>query len=76
LHAIFVDCLLQIGTFKTPLQDGWGITADDQLLVLSDGSNRLTWVDPKQNFKAVKTVQVMDGNKPVNYLNEVGGRGM
>eukprot|EP00775_Hariotina_reticulata_P004553 gene4553-4805_t len=64
-------CANQIGKFQTPLRDGWGITADDKLLVLSDGSDRLTWVDPQQNFKAVRSVQVMDGAKPINYLNEL-----
>lgn len=63
---------MQVGTFQTPLQDGWGITTRGKLLVLSDGSSRLTWVDPAQGFKAVKSVVVKDGTRSIGYLNEVG----
>jgi hypothetical protein len=66
--------LLQVGTFSTPLRDGWGITTIGRLLVVSDGSSKLTWLDPAQGFKAVKTVTVTDGNRRIGYLNEVKGR--
>jgi hypothetical protein len=77
LHGITMSpCLLalpvQVGTFQSPLQDGWGITTQGKLLVLSDGSSRLTWVDPTQGFKAVKSVVVKDGARSIGYLNEVG----
>jgi glutamine cyclotransferase len=61
----------QVGTFRTPLRDGWGITTVGKQMVLSDGSAQLTWVD--QNFKKVKTVTVKDRTRSIGYLNEVGG---
>lgn len=62
---------VQVGTFRTPLSDGWGITTIGSQMVLSDGSSKLTFVDPLQNFKAVKTVTVKDGSRSIGYLNEV-----
>jgi glutamine cyclotransferase len=75
--------LRPLGSFKTPLRDGWGITSDGRLLVLSDGSAQLTWVDPKAGFSKVRAVTVTAGGRPVRWLNEVrrgegegeGGRG-
>jgi glutamine cyclotransferase len=68
--------LKPLGTFKTPLRDGWGITTDGDLLVLSDGSASLTWVDPAGGFSKVRSVRVTDGGRPVRWLNEVRrGRG-
>jgi hypothetical protein len=66
-------CLVgtQVGTFTTPLKDGWGLTTDGSLLVASDGSDQLYWLDPANNFKIVKQTRVLDGTKPVYALNEV-----
>jgi glutamine cyclotransferase len=61
--------LKQVGTFRTPLRDGWGITTVGKQMVLSDGSAQLTWVD--QNFKTVKTVTVKDRTRSIGYLNEL-----
>jgi hypothetical protein len=61
----------QVGTFRTPLKDGWGITTIGNQMVLSDGSPTLTWVDPTQGFKAVRTVTVKDGTRSIRNLNEV-----
>jgi len=60
-----------LGTFKTPLRDGWGVTSDGELLVLSDGTSKLTWVDPNDGFSKVKALTVTDGGRQVGYLNEV-----
>jgi glutamine cyclotransferase len=65
--------LARVGAFKTPLKDGWGLAADGKLLVASDGSSALTWLDPGAGFKAVKSVAVRAGDRPVEQLNEVGG---
>jgi glutamine cyclotransferase len=65
---------VQVGEFKTPLRDGWGITVDDEgLMVLSDGSDTLTWVDPEDGFKRVRSLEVRDGTRRVPLLNEVCG---
>jgi glutamine cyclotransferase len=56
--------------FKTPLSDGWGITNDGRQLILSDGSSRLTWVNPA-TMAAVRSVEVKDGNQTIKLLNEL-----
>ena len=50
--------------------EGWGLTTDGQSLILSDGSNRIRFLDP-DSFKATKTIAVMDGKTPVSQLNEL-----
>lgn len=62
--------LAEIGTFKTPLSDGWGLTTDGKQLIASDGSSTLTWIDPK-TMSRVRSVVVRDKGKTVGYLNEL-----
>jgi glutaminyl-peptide cyclotransferase len=50
--------------------EGWGLTTDGKSLILSDGSNRLRFIDPS-NFQVTKTISVLDGKTPVNQLNEL-----
>jgi glutaminyl-peptide cyclotransferase len=51
--------------------EGWGIAHDGvSQLVMSDGSDTLTFLDPK-SFAAVKTLRVMDAGRPVGNLNEL-----
>ena len=50
--------------------EGWGLTTDGRLLIMSDGSSELKFIDPK-DFSVVRTVTVKDGNSPVIELNEL-----
>jgi glutaminyl-peptide cyclotransferase len=50
--------------------EGWGLTNDGQSLILSDGTNRIRFLDP-DSFKVTKTIPVLDGNKPIDSLNEL-----
>jgi glutamine cyclotransferase len=50
--------------------EGWGITHDDNRLIMSNGSATLSFLDPA-TFKIVGTVQVHDGDTPVINLNEL-----
>jgi glutamine cyclotransferase len=50
--------------------EGWGLANDGQSLILSDGSNRIRFLDPA-NFAVRKTIVVVDGKAPVNELNEL-----
>src|SRR5215213_2018150 len=50
--------------------DGWGLTTDGQSLILSDGTNRLRFIDPV-SFRVTRSVTVTDGSQPVNELNEL-----
>ena len=50
--------------------EGWGLTTDGKSLILSDGSNRIRFLDP-DSFRATKTIAVTDGKTPVGQLNEL-----
>jgi glutaminyl-peptide cyclotransferase len=50
--------------------EGWGLTNDGRSLILSDGSNRLRFLDP-DTFRVTRTIAVTDAGKPVNQLNEL-----
>ena len=50
--------------------EGWGLTTDGRWLVLSDGSNRIRFLDPA-NFQVVRTIDVVADGKPVDRLNEL-----
>jgi glutaminyl-peptide cyclotransferase len=50
--------------------EGWGITHDDKLLIMSDGSDTLFFRDPK-SFDLIRKIQVTDEKGPVKWLNEL-----
>jgi glutaminyl-peptide cyclotransferase len=51
--------------------EGWGLAYDgSSRLVMSDGSDTLTFLDPK-TLAAIKTLRVHDAGKPVGNLNEL-----
>ncbi len=50
--------------------EGWGLTNDGQSLILSDGSDRIRFLDP-ENFQVAKTITVRDGKTPVREINEL-----
>ena len=50
--------------------EGWGLATDGKSLLLSDGSNRIRFLEP-DSFRVTKTIAVMDGKTPVTQLNEL-----
>jgi glutamine cyclotransferase len=50
--------------------EGWGLTTDGQLLVMTDGTNRIRFLDPK-TFQVARTIDVMAHGQPVKMLNEL-----
>ena len=50
--------------------EGWGLATDGRSLLLSDGSNRIRFLDP-DSFRVTKTIAVADGKTPINQLNEL-----
>lgn len=50
--------------------EGWGLTNDGVSLILSDGSNKIRFLDP-DNFQLKKTIAVMDGHTQVAEINEL-----
>lgn len=61
----------RIGEFKFASKEGWGLTNDGRSLIMSDGTNLITYIDP-QTYQVTKTVTVTDlNNNPVRNLNEL-----
>ncbi len=50
--------------------EGWGLANDGQSLILSDGSNRVRFLDAA-DFHVRKTIAVVDGKASVDELNEL-----
>lgn len=50
--------------------DGWGMTTDSTNLIMSDGTNKLRYLDPV-TLKVQKIVGVEDNNGPVSNINEL-----
>lgn len=70
--VINADDFSQTDYFKPPTTNGqgWGITSMNNLLVISDGSNKLTLVDPK-NYRKTGDIEVYDEQGAVTNLNEL-----
>lgn len=50
--------------------EGWGLTTDGTDLIMSNGSERLRFLDP-QSFRMLREVTVRRDGKPVTQLNEL-----
>lgn len=61
--------LKKIG-FRSTNGEGWGICNDGVSLIISDGSNKLSYLHP-ETFAVEKAMEIYAGNTPVNYLNEL-----
>ena len=63
------ETLRQLGKFNYR-GEGWGLTTDGEFLIMSDGSDRLRYLDP-ETFRVVREVRVRLGGRPVGMLNEL-----
>ena len=71
-HVGFIydlDTFKKIGEF-TIEKEGWGITHDSTNLIMSEGTDRLLFLDTV-TLKPVRTLKVTDENGPVQKLNEL-----
>lgn len=50
--------------------EGWGLTHDGKSLILSDGTNKLRFLNP-ETFAVERTVDVVHDNRPVTQINEI-----
>lgn len=64
-----VSTLKQTGTF-TYSGEGWGLTNDGTNLIMSNGTNMLTVLDPT-SFRVVRTISVTVDGRSVPMLNEL-----
>lgn len=56
-------------TFSYPTE-GWGITCDENNLIMSDGTATLRFLNPR-TFKIVRQIEVRDRGKAVPHINEL-----
>jgi glutamine cyclotransferase len=62
--------LLSKVPFTSSTGEGWGLTNDGKNLILSDGSGKISYLDPA-TMAVQKTISVYAGSKAVNYINEL-----
>jgi glutamine cyclotransferase len=60
----------QTGTFSYTNAEGWSLTTDGSNLIMSDGTSRLTYINPA-DMKPVKTLDVTQDGAPLDQLNEL-----
>jgi glutamine cyclotransferase len=56
--------------FKYQNIEGWGLTTDGKHIIMSDGTNYLTYID-SENFQTIKSVSVSENGYAVQNLNEL-----
>ena len=59
----------QLGEFPYDTE-GWGLTHDDSSLILSDGTNKIRYIDPV-SFAVTRTLEVYAGDEAVVNVNEL-----
>lgn len=64
-----LDGLQQVREFSYD-GEGWGLTTDDRDLIMSDGTDRIRFINPN-SFQVEKTINVRDGERSVSQLNEL-----
>lgn len=60
----------QIGTFNIASKEGWGMTTDGKHLIMSDGSFKLSYLDP-ETMSVIRQVNVTENGYAIKNLNEL-----
>jgi len=60
----------KIGEFNFLSDEGWGLTTDGESLIMSDGTDKLTYIEP-DNFLVIKILYVTENGSPRGLLNEL-----
>jgi glutamine cyclotransferase len=60
----------KIREFTFPSSEGWGMTTDGKNLIMSDGTNILTYLDPN-TLQVIKTTAVTENGFVKNNINEL-----
>jgi glutaminyl-peptide cyclotransferase len=60
----------QIGQFNIPSKEGWGLTTNGTDLIMSDGTNILTFLNPK-DLHVTKKISVTENGSAKFNLNEL-----
>lgn len=70
-----VGFIYEQGTFNKTSEfkyesEGWGLTTDGTDLILSDGTDKIRFLDPG-TFQVKRTISVVGGGTPLDQLNEL-----
>jgi glutaminyl-peptide cyclotransferase len=65
-----LENLALVDSFHYQSAEGWGMTHDEKHLIMDDGTNVLTYLDPA-TLKPVKKLQIYDNKDAVVYINEL-----
>jgi glutamine cyclotransferase len=65
-----VKSFRRIGTFNYANSEGWGLTTDGTDLIMSDGTDHLTFIKP-ETMQPYKTLPVTENGAPLNKINEL-----
>jgi glutaminyl-peptide cyclotransferase len=57
-------------TYDSPIQQGWGITHDNKNLIVSDGTDKIHFLDTA-TLKVNRSVTVTDGSMRIKQVNEL-----
>jgi len=60
----------KIGSYQFANKEGWGMTTNGTQIIMSDGTDVLSYVNP-DNFQIIKTLQVSENGFAVQNLNEL-----
>jgi glutaminyl-peptide cyclotransferase len=64
-----VKTMKQLGEFPFT-GEGWGLTTDGHSLIMTDGTNRIRFIDPS-TFQVSRTIDVFAHGRPIENLNEL-----
>jgi glutaminyl-peptide cyclotransferase len=62
--------ILETRELPQPIAEGWGLTVFGSTLVVSDGTFKVHFLDPK-TWKVTKSLTVRNGDTPVTQINEL-----
>ncbi len=65
-----LDTFKEINQFTYTNAEGWGLTNDGTSLIMSDGTDKLTFLDTT-NFSVTRVLPVKYKNQPMKNLNEL-----
>jgi glutaminyl-peptide cyclotransferase len=60
----------KLGFFTYLNKEGWGLTTDGKNIIMSDGTNIITYLDP-DSLKVVKTLDITFNGSSALYMNEL-----
>jgi glutamine cyclotransferase len=64
------NTLSQIRSFDYQFSEGWGLTANNNYLIMTDGSAQLFYLEP-EFFTQVDRIEVFDNKERMDSLNEI-----